>query len=128
MPGAPFDVAVLDRQPRGDGDVLEQSLAEIAIEGRDVVGEVRLEHVEQAVAVVVADRDTHARLGVAVLAVRRAALHGDVGERAVAVVAVQDRGRRVGRDVDVGPAVAVEVGRDGGHRVATRDGRDARRV
>ena len=72
---APFHVAVLDRQPRGGGHVLEQAFAEVAIQGGNVVGEVRLEQIEQAIAVVVADRHAHARLRVAVFAVGGAAFH-----------------------------------------------------
>ena len=49
--GAPLDVAVLHARGRPRRDVLEQALAEIAVERGDVVGEVRLEQVEPAVAV-----------------------------------------------------------------------------
>ena len=86
-----------------------------------------LKQVEAPVAVEVADGEAHARLRVAVLAVaRRRSRTATSREGAVVVVAVEDRGRRVAGDVDVGPAVAVEVGGRRGHRVAARHARDAR--
>src|SRR4029453_18506621 len=108
---APLHVAVADAEPRGGGRVLELPAVEVAVEGRDVVGEVRLQDVEVAVAVVVADGEAHPRLWVAELAVARAAGERHVREGAVAVVAVEDRGRRVAGHVEVGPAVAAEAGR-----------------
>ena len=53
--GAPADVARLDADARADRDVVEVALAVVAIEHVGVVGEVRLEDVEVAVEIVVAD-------------------------------------------------------------------------
>ena len=124
--GAPLHVAVLNVQTRRDSRILEQALAEIAIERRNVVGEMGLREIEPAVAVVVADSDAHPRLRAAVLAVGRSALDRDVGKRAVAIVSVEDGRRRIRRDVDVGPAVIGQIGADCGHRVTSGHARDAR--
>ena len=78
----------------------------------------RFENIEVAVGVEIADADTHAGLLLAILIQRHAALQTALGERAVVVVAEQQAGRRVARDVDIGPAVAIEIGGHGGQRVA----------
>ena len=64
----------------------------------------------RAVAVVIGGRDAHAGLRFAVGAVGHAGFDGDLGERAVVVVLVEGGGGGVVGDVDVGPAVVVEVG------------------
>ena len=62
------------------------------------------------VAVVVADGDAHAGLGFGVGGEGDAGLDGDVLEGAVVLVLVEGGGGGVVGDVDVGPAVVVEVG------------------
>ena len=124
--GAPLDVAIQHAETGGERDVLEHAFSEAAIQRGDVVGEVRLEQVQQAVTVEVTDGESHPRLLGAVLAVRDAALDGRVGERPVVVVVVQNRRGRVARDVDVDPPVAVEVGRRCGHGITAGHAGDAR--
>ena len=77
-----------------------------------------LENIEVAVGVEIADAHPHARLLLAVLAQRDAAFQALLGERAVAIVAEQQAGRGVAGHVDIGPAVAIEIGRHGGQRIA----------
>ena len=48
---------------------------------------------------------------VPLIVVRGPAFDGDVRERAVAIVAIENRGSRIRRDVDVRPAIAVQVER-----------------
>ncbi len=84
---------------------------------RGVVGEVGLEDVEAAVAVVVGHRRAHSRLRAAVFIERSAGYHGHVGEGSVAVVVVQNARRTVARDEDVGPAVVVVVERGDAERI-----------
>src|SRR4029079_2327857 len=55
------------------------------------------------------------------LAIGHAALDRDVLEGPVVVVAVEDGGRGIAGHVDVEPAVAVEIGGGGRHRVSARD-------
>ena len=123
--GAPLHVPVQDAEAGGHRHVFEQAAAEVAVEGGDVVGEVGLEDVEAAVEVEVPHRHAHARLGGAELAVGDAARHGHVAERAVVLVPVEDRGGGVAGHVQVGPAVAVEVGGCWPSSVASRDLRHA---
>src|SRR5207302_8646362 len=79
-----------------------------------VVGEVGLENVKPSVAVIIGDRDTHSGLFVAVLTVRAAGDHRDIGKRAVVVVVEEDAGFGVHGDINIGPAVVVEIIGDGG--------------
>jgi hypothetical protein len=91
--GAPLDVAVLHPQARSRRDVFEQTLAEIAVKRGHVIGEVRLQQVQPAVDVEISNGQPHPGLGPPVLAERRTAAEGNVGERAVMIVPVQN-GRR----------------------------------
>ena len=123
--GGPLDMTIQHAEAGGGCDILEDALPHVAIERRDVVGEMRLEDVEPPIGVEVADRHTHAGLLGAVLAVGDAALDGRIGEGAIMIVVVQDRCRRITRHVDIDPAVAIEVRRGGGHRITAGDPRDA---
>ena len=70
------------------------------------------EQLGPAVAVDVLGVDPHAGLGPPVDVVGRAAILGDIAKRAVAVVQIKEMRIPVVGDVEVGLAVAVEVGRD----------------
>ena len=110
-PGAPAEPPRVEAEAAGERPVLAEAVPEVGVQRRRVAGEVGLDDVEGAVAIVVADADAHARLRLAVLAVGAAGADADVGERAVVVVAIERARVRIVRDVDVGPAVVVEVER-----------------
>src|SRR6266404_659211 len=74
-----------------------------------------LEDVQKPVAVIVTDGHAHPRLRLAVFVVSRSGFDRNVGECAVAVIAVEDARSRITGDVEVRPAVVVEVGDDRGH-------------
>ena len=124
--GAPAEPARVDADAGGERAVLAESVARVRIQRRRVARKVRLEYVHRSVAIVVADRDAHAGLWLAVLAVGAAARDTDVGERAVAVVAVERARIGVVRDVQIGPAVVVEVERAHAEAVRAFRARDAR--
>ena len=107
---APAEVAGVDAEAGEVGVVVEVAAAEVQIEGVGVAGEVGLDDVEEAVAVEVSDGNAHAGLGLAVGRVGDAGLDGDVFEGAVLLVLVEGGGGGVVGDVDVGPAIVVEVG------------------
>src|SRR5262249_38566804 len=65
--------------------VLKEPAAGISVEGRQVIGEMRLEDVCIAVSVVITGGDAHSGLGLAVLAVCRGRFKRDVGKGAVVV-------------------------------------------
>ena len=88
------------------------------IEVRCVVGEIRFEDVERAVAIIIPYGHAHSSLLVAVLAVTTSGHHGDVRERPIVIVVKKDAGFGVHGDVDVGPAIIVKVARNRGNRVA----------
>src|ERR1035438_7733627 len=62
-----------------------------------------------AVAVIVGNRRAHAGLLAAIFVEGCARSHGHVGEGAVVVVVVENAGRAVAGNEDVGPAVLVEI-------------------
>ena len=126
MPAPQPTKRVSTPRPARMRDVAEVALAVVAVEDVGVAAEMGFENVQVAVGVEVADADAHARLLLAVLAERDAALEALLGERAVAIVAEEQAGRGVAGDVDVGPAVAIEIGRGGGQRVARLHGRRCR--
>src|SRR5439155_26146463 len=103
---------VVDADARRERDVAEGAVAVVVVEIAGVVGEVGLENVKPAVAVIIGDRDTHSGMFVAVLTVRAAGGHLDIGKRAVGVVGEEGAGFRVHGDINIGPAVVVEIIRD----------------
>ena len=107
----------LTPRPAPEAGVVEGAVAVVAVESRHLVGEVGADDVEPAVAVVVGDADAHAGEGDAVLVERAAGGDADLAEGAVVVVAVEQARRGVAGDVDVGPAVVVEIAADGAHAV-----------
>ncbi len=109
--GAPPQPPRVHAEPGVERPVLAEAVAAVRVERRGVAGEVRLDDVERAVAVEVADADAHARLRLAVLAERALGADADVLERAVAAVPEQRARVRVVRHVDVRPPVIVEVER-----------------
>src|SRR5216683_2830090 len=74
-------------------------------------GKICLEQIEPAIAIVVRDGGAHAGLLAPVIIKRRARNNGDIGERAVVIVVVQDAGGAVASDENVRPAVVVIVER-----------------
>ena len=115
---SPGDVAVVNADAGGKSHVGESSVTVVVIEVAGVVGEVGFEDVEPAIAVVVTDTDAHSGLLVAVVAVGASGDDGDVGECAVVIVSQQHAGLRIDGDVDVRPAVVVEIVGDRGDGVA----------
>ena len=124
-PAAPCDIIVVDADAGVERQIGESSVAVVVIEVAGVVGEVGLEDIEPAVAVVVGHGHAHACLLVAVVVVGAAGHDGDIGKRAVVVVLEQDARLGVDRDIDVGPSVVVEVIRDCGDGVARARFQDA---
>ncbi len=90
--------------------IFKAAVAEVEVERVCVSGEVGLDEVEQAVAVEVADRNAHARLGFAVGRESDARFDGDVFEGPVFLILVIRSSGGVVGDVDVGPAVIVKIG------------------
>ena len=98
--------------PAQRADVLEVGPAVVLVEGGVLAPEVGHEQLGEAVAVHVLGVDAHAPLDLAGLVRGGAGRSADVLERAVPLVQEQEVGAAVVGDVEVGPAVAVEVGGD----------------
>src|SRR6266480_1615623 len=82
----PSHVPVIDSNAGGERDIGESSVSVVVIEIAGVVGKVRLEDVEPAIAVVVGDSDSHARLLVAIVAVSAPRRHRSLGKGPVVIV------------------------------------------
>ena len=96
------------------------------VEAVGVIGEVSFENIDVAVQIVISDANPHARLLGTVIAKRHAALHAFFAERAVVVVVhVEQAWRGIGGNVDVGPAVFIEVGSDDRHAIRGVGGGDS---
>src|SRR5260370_41255469 len=85
----------------------------VGIEGGGVVGEIGLDNVEASVAIVVDGIGSHAGLLAASVVEGDAGLDGNFCESSVVVVVKEQAGSGIAGDVDVGPAVVVEVERGG---------------
>src|SRR5262249_18363471 len=85
------------------------AVAVIPIERGGVVGEIRLENVEAAVAIEISNGGAHASLRATVFVQRGAGNYRDILEGAVAIVVIKDAGRGIAGDKNVGPAVIVVV-------------------
>ena len=115
--GSPAKILGVQAEASSGRRISEGSGFVVVQQRRGVVGEVGLEDVEPAVAVVVGHRRAHSRLRAAVFIERGACDDGNVGEGSVAVVVVQNARRAVARDENVGPAVIVVVERGDAERV-----------
>src|SRR6266849_3063979 len=91
--------------------VVEGAVAIVVVQVRGLVGVVGLDDIEPAITVVIADADAHAALRRAIFIEGAADFRADFSEGAILVVAIDTAGYGVAGDVNVGPAVVVEVGR-----------------
>src|ERR1700733_2809283 len=91
------------------GAVFEIPVAEIRIKRIGIAGEVSLHNVEFAVAIIVADGNTHARLRLCLSRKRRASLDGDIAKRSVLLIQIKGCRRRIVSDVNIRPAVVVQI-------------------
>ena len=97
-------------RPRGESGVFEIRAAEVVIERGRVAGEIRFHDIEIAVEIVIGGGNAHARLRLAVRRSERNRLRCAISdELAVVLVLVQRAGGGIVGDVDVGPAIVVEI-------------------
>src|SRR5216684_6417043 len=107
------------------GGIFEIGATEIAVERRSVAGEIGFDEIEIAIEIVIGGRDAHAGLGLAVGAEGTAGFEGDVGEGAVLFILIEGAGGGIVGDVDVGPAVVVEIGGEDAEAVGAVGPEDA---
>ena len=85
------------------------SLSQILIKRIRVACKVRDENIEEPVAVVVANGDAHAGLSASRLVQSGSGEHAHFGERSIVIVVEQQIGIAVVGDVNVRPAIVIEV-------------------
>src|SRR5208282_5529445 len=88
------------------------------VEVRRVVGEVRLENIEPAIAIKISHGHAHPGLLVTVFAISTAGHDGDVCKRPIVIVVKENAGLGIYRNVNVWPAIVVKVVRHCGDRIA----------
>src|SRR6266536_6176928 len=98
----------------------------VSVQSRRVFGEVCLQYVQPAIVVAIADGDTHAGLFPAILIHGQARLQALFGEDAVAAIVEQQSRGRIAGDIDLLPAVAVQVSSDSSQPVYRRDSSNTR--
>ncbi len=98
------------------------------IEGGSIVGEICLDDVEPAVAIVIDGIGAHAGLLAASVIEGDPGFDGSFSEGAVVVVVKQQVGRGIAGNIDVGPAVVVEVAGERSEAIVGVGLRDAGRL
>src|SRR6184192_51997 len=96
-------------KPSGIRDIVEVVFPAIQVEGWCIVTEVRLHDALVAIVGVVGSGQSHACLHSAIFAVCNTYLLGNIRERAVMVIVVQNVGSGVGSDVNIGPSIIIKV-------------------
>jgi hypothetical protein len=77
------------------------------------------------VEIIIANADSHASLFLAIITERDAAQHALFAKRAIMVIHKQQAGRGIASDVDIRPAILIEVRGNNGHAIALSELRDA---
>ena len=90
--------------------IVECAIAVVAVQNCDLVGEVGPRDVKPAVTIVIANCNAHPGECDAILIEGTAGRNRHFGEGAVLVVVIQQAGRGIAGDVDIRPAIVVEVG------------------
>ncbi len=107
--GAPTKKAGVAAQAGLEGHVFEVVVAQVAVKRGSVAGEIGFDDFESAIAEDIGGGNAHACLRFAVGAKSHARFQGDVGECAVVIVLEQRGWGGIVGDVDVGPAVVIEI-------------------
>ena len=122
---SPAGVLRFHANVRGQRYVRKISLAIVAIQTVGIVGKMRLEKIERAIEVIVADTNSHAGLFHPVLAEGDAAQQAFLAKRAVMIVHEKQAGSGIAGDKKVRPTVIIEISRNHGHAIALAQLRDA---
>src|SRR5229473_3114309 len=109
-PAAPAEILGMLPEAALVSGVLEIGAAEIVVKRGCVAGKICFDEIEIAVEIIIGGGDAHARLGLAVGAESAACFYGDVGESAVLLILIESAGGGIVGDVNVRPAVVVEIG------------------
>src|SRR5579884_689394 len=121
-----FDADAPTYKPGFDGKtgaqsfIFEFSFAIVDVDGGCIGGKVRFYDIQAATQQEIADTDAHAGLLHSVFAERDAALHALLRKCSVVIVAEEEAGCGIAGDVDIGPTVIIEIGRNDSQTVTGR--------
>ena len=118
----PAEQARIHPETAGISAVFKARIAEVGVERISVARKVGLDDIERSVPVVVSDGDAHTCLRLSLSGKRGAALDGNIAERPVHLVQVERRRRRIVSDVNIRPAVVVQVRRRNAETVGAHGG------
>src|SRR5215471_15676064 len=114
---APRDILIVDADAGSKRHITKSPVAIVVVKIARVVGEIRLEDIEPAVAIVIRNAYSHSCLLMAILAVSASGDHRDVSKGAVVVVAKQDARFGIHSHIDVGPTIVVKIRADRRNRI-----------
>src|SRR5581483_4870774 len=123
---SPAEILGVQSDAGGESGIGEGSIAIVVIERGAVVGEVGFEDIEAAIAIVVGHGRAHACLLASVFVEGGACDYRNVGESSIVVVAIENARRAVAGDVDVRPAVVIEIKRRDAEGIMSSSLLDAR--
>src|ERR1700730_98307 len=109
--GAPAEILRVQAEAGVEGDIVKGAVPIVAVERGSIVGKIGFKNVQVTIAVEIGNGRTHAGLFFPIFVEGGAGEGGYVGKGAVAIVAVENAGGAVASDVDVRPAVFVEIER-----------------
>src|SRR5689334_20038613 len=110
---APSYILRIHRQTRFHDRSFENAAALISIYVGVIAGKIGLQDVQFSVAVIIPDSHSHTALLETMLVERNSSLGGDLGKSSVLIVPEKQARRGIARDIDIGPAISVEVRRYG---------------
>ena len=115
--GAESQILPVGTEAGGEARVVKSAVAVVLVQGGELVREVSSHNVEPTISVIVSHPDTHAGHRCTVLVEGTAGWDSNFAECAVMIVVVEQTWRSIASDIDVRPAIVVEVGCGGTHSV-----------
>ena len=116
---APSEILRVLAEPALKRGVLKVRPAKIVVQGGRVAREIRLHQIEIAIEIVIGSGNAHARLRLPVGAQCAAGFQRNVGERSVLFVLIECASRRIIGDINVRPAIVVEIRRQHAQSVSS---------
>src|SRR3954464_9023066 len=106
---SPAEILSVQAKTRGERGVRKIAITIVSIERGCVIGKIRLEDVEVAIAVIVGNGRSHSSLGPPILVEGCAGYNPYIGECPIAIVAIKNARSAITGHIDIGPSVIVVI-------------------